>query len=91
MATATRHVAAAQSPPNGASFAAKTTSPAFRIYQDNAAGYHWEIVDRSGQSLVQSRGFASQDEAKDAARGMQQGARSARFEPIVGEGGESSP
>jgi len=91
MATATKHVAAANSSPNGTSFAARATSPAFRIYQDNAAGYHWEIVDRSGQSLVQSGGFDSQDEAKDAARSMQQGARSAQFEPIVAEGGESSP
>ncbi|HXB17066.1 MAG TPA: hypothetical protein VNV44_15125 [Solirubrobacteraceae bacterium] len=91
MATATKHVAAAKSPPARARPASKTASPAFRIYQDNAAGYHWEIVDRSGASLVQSRGFDSEDEAKQAARGMQQGARSAHFEPIVGGDTEPTP
>jgi uncharacterized protein YegP (UPF0339 family) len=76
MATATKHVSAAKSSP-------KAQSPAFLIYRDNAAGYHWEIADRSGQVLAQSRAFDSEDEARQAARSMQQGARSARFEPVA--------
>jgi len=80
MATATKQVRAAKA-------AAVTrvepgpTAPAFLVYQDNGGGHHWEIVDRGGQSLVQSERFASEDDARHAARLMQQGARSAHFEP----------
>ena len=83
MATATKQVRAARSVAGVKRLGSDEASPAFLIYQDNGGGYHWEIVDRRGQSLVQSEPFASEDDASRAARLMQQGARSAHFEPRV--------
>ncbi len=81
MATATKQVRAAKSPAAVKRLEPEMPSPAFWVYQDNAGGYHWEVIDRSGQSLVQSEPFASEDDARRAARVMQQGVRSAQFEP----------
>ena len=81
MATATKQVRAARSPAGVTRVEPDAASPAFMIYQDNGGGYHWEIVDRGGRSLVQSARFTSEDDAQRAARLMQQGARSAHFEP----------
>jgi uncharacterized protein YegP (UPF0339 family) len=75
MATAKKKVHAATSPA-----LAKAASLEFLIYQDNGGDYRWEIVDRSGKSLVQSRSFASPDDAEGAARYLYEGAHSARFE-----------
>jgi uncharacterized protein YegP (UPF0339 family) len=52
----------------------------FVVFEDNGGGYHWTIVSRSGETLVQSVGFASYEEAKQAARIVHGGAASARFE-----------
>ena len=83
MATATKQVRAARSPVGVTRVRSDEASPAFLIYQDNGGGYHWAIVDRRGQSLVQSERFASEDDAQRAARLMQQAARTAPFEPRV--------
>jgi len=75
MATATKKVNAARSPATAA-----TASLEFLIYRDNGGDYHWEIVDSSGDSLVHSTSYASQDDAEGAARYVYRGAHSARFE-----------
>jgi uncharacterized protein YegP (UPF0339 family) len=59
----------------------------FLIFEDNSGGYHWTIVAGTGDTLVQSNSFASYEEAKQAARVVHDGAASAPFEPLVGEGG----
>jgi len=73
MATATRKVHAAHAVPEAASLE-------FRIYRDNGGRYNWEIVDDGGDSLVHSASFGSRDDAERAARRVNEGARSARFE-----------
>jgi uncharacterized protein YegP (UPF0339 family) len=52
----------------------------FLVFEDNGGGYHWTIVARSGETLVQSARFASYEEAKQAARIVHGGTASARFE-----------
>jgi len=74
MATATKKVHAATPA------LAEVASLGFFIYRDNDGDYHWEIVDESGESLVHSRSFASEDDAEGAARYVYHGARSAHFE-----------
>jgi uncharacterized protein YegP (UPF0339 family) len=78
MATATKKVHAARSPARAVS---ESSSLAFLINQDNGGDYHWEIVDSGGKSLVQSGGFASQNDAERAARHVYEGVSSALFEP----------
>jgi uncharacterized protein YegP (UPF0339 family) len=66
--------------------AARPDPPAmkFVIFEDNSGGYHWTIVARSGETLVESSSFASYEEARQAARVVHAGAASARFEqPLV--------
>jgi len=57
----------------------------FVIFEDNSGGYHWTIVGRSGETLVQSSSFASYEEAKQAARIVHGGAGSAPFDPVAGD------
>jgi uncharacterized protein YegP (UPF0339 family) len=57
----------------------------FLVFEDNSGGYHWTIVARSGETLVQSASFASYEQAKQAARVVHTGAASASFEPLAGE------
>jgi uncharacterized protein YegP (UPF0339 family) len=83
MATATKRVHAATSLAHAAGAVSEAASLAFRTYQDNGGSYHWELVDSSGETLVQSGSFASRVEAERAARYVQKGAGSARFEPHV--------
>jgi uncharacterized protein YegP (UPF0339 family) len=80
MATAAKK---AHDAPPAAHAVRRVSEPAslvFRTYRDNGDHYHWEIVDRGGEILAQSGGFASQDDAERAAREVHQGARSASFE-----------
>ncbi len=75
MATATKkgHVARSRRPtPDRASLA-------FVISQDNGGHYLWEIVDRLGNAVVQSGGFASRDDAERAAHEAHDSARLAHF------------
>jgi uncharacterized protein YegP (UPF0339 family) len=57
----------------------------FVIFEDNAGGYHWTIVAKSGKTLVQSARFASRQEATQAARIVYGGAASASLEPLAGD------
>ena len=85
MATATRKSPAAPSPPRAVGSVSQSASLAFLTYRDNGGNYHWEIVDASGEILARSGSFVSQGEAERAARDVQEGARSAHFEPRVTE------
>jgi uncharacterized protein YegP (UPF0339 family) len=57
----------------------------FLVYRDIGGRYHWEIEDGTGDSLVQSGGFSSHDDAIHAARCIYEGANSARFELHTGD------
>jgi uncharacterized protein YegP (UPF0339 family) len=83
----------ALTPPLGANRKAHRTPGArpdpaamkFLVFEDNSGGYHWAIVARSGETLVQSSSFASYEEAKQAARVVRAGAASAPFEALAGD------
>lgn len=77
-------------PENGTARAAararhKPAAMKFVVFEDNAGGYHWTIVARSGETLVQSARFASRQEATQAARIVYGGAASASLEPLAGD------
>jgi uncharacterized protein YegP (UPF0339 family) len=63
----------------------------FRVFEDNSGSYHWTIVARGGETLVQSSSFASYEEAEQAARVVHAGATSARFEPLADESPPADP
>jgi uncharacterized protein YegP (UPF0339 family) len=79
MATATKTARAPRRPTRDRGGAAGSASMEFRIDEDNGGGYHWTIVARGGESLVQSPSFASYEDAEHAARVVRDGAGSARF------------
>ncbi len=83
MATATKKAHAGPSPARAARGASQPAWLAFRTYQDNGDGYHWEIVDSAGKILAQSGSFASEDDAERAARDVHESARLASFESQV--------
>ncbi len=56
----------------------------FLVFEDNGGRYRWTIVAAGGKSLVQSAGFASYEDAKQAARVVHAGAASASFEYLAG-------
>jgi len=80
MATATKKIRAAKPVGRGAREPDQPTSLEFLVQQDNAGGYHWEIVAGDGASLAKSVGFASHDDAERAARWVHDEAGRARFE-----------
>jgi len=57
----------------------------FLVFEDNGGGYHWTIVARSGETLVQSASFASYEEAKQAARVVHGGTASASLELLASD------
>jgi uncharacterized protein YegP (UPF0339 family) len=81
----TAHAAATAVAENGTARSAARALPQpaamkFVVFEDNAGGYHWAILARSGETLVQSASLASYEEAKQAARVVHAGATSAAFE-----------
>jgi uncharacterized protein YegP (UPF0339 family) len=85
MATATKKVHAARPVARGAGDVSESASLEFLVHQANGGDYHWEIVGERGESLAQSGGFASRDDAERAARCVRDGASSARFGLSVAE------
>jgi uncharacterized protein YegP (UPF0339 family) len=85
MATATKKVHAARPVARGAGDVSESASLAFLVHQANGGDYHWEIVGERGESLAQSGGFASRDDAERAARCVRDGAGSARFDLSVAQ------
>jgi uncharacterized protein YegP (UPF0339 family) len=58
----------------------------FVIFEDNGGADRWRIIDGDGAALARSGGFASCEDAKQAARRVRDGAASARFDRRAGEG-----
>ena len=85
MATATKKVHAARPVARAARDVSESASLEFLVHQDNGGDYHWEIVGDGGESLAQSRSFASHEDAERAARRVYDDASSARFEPHLAE------
>ena len=55
-------------------------SMAFLIDEDNGGGHHWTIVADGGEILVRSVGFASYEDAEQAAGMVHRGTSRASFE-----------
>ena len=85
MATATKKVRAVRPVTRGARDLSQSAPLEFLVNQDNGGDYYWEIVGERGESLAQSGGFASRNDAERAARCVRDGASSARFELSVAE------
>lgn len=51
----------------------------FALFEDNGGCYHWRLRTGDGAILAQSGGFASYDDAEQAAQLVRSGAGSARF------------
>jgi uncharacterized protein YegP (UPF0339 family) len=80
MATATPNGRPARGTARRASPGSESPAFEFLVIEDNGGGYHWTIADGAGQSLVQSRRFASHDEAQRAAVLVRDNAGAARLE-----------
>jgi uncharacterized protein YegP (UPF0339 family) len=52
----------------------------FLVFEDNGGSYCWTLLGTDGESLAQSRPYATHEEAAHAARAVRDGAGSARFE-----------
>ncbi len=80
MATATKKSRAAK---ELARRPARTRSPEsieFLFFEDNGGAYHWTIVASDGATLARSGGFASYEDAEQAAQRVRDAATSARFQ-----------
>jgi uncharacterized protein YegP (UPF0339 family) len=62
------------------SSASEPASMSFVVFEDNGGGYHWTIIADGGETLVQSAGFTSYEDARQAARIVHRGASQASFE-----------
>jgi uncharacterized protein YegP (UPF0339 family) len=76
MTTATQKERAARQVARRAKAAAVLT---FAVFEDNGGDYRWTILDSTGESLAQSRTFASYDDALMAAGVVRDRARGARL------------
>jgi uncharacterized protein YegP (UPF0339 family) len=63
-----------------ATAASQSAAIEFVVIEDNSGDYHWTILDSGGESVAQSKRFASYDDAEQAARVVRDGAGWARFE-----------
>jgi uncharacterized protein YegP (UPF0339 family) len=52
----------------------------FLVFEDNGGSYRWTILAADGATLARSEGFASYDDAEQAARRLHQAATSAHFQ-----------
>ena len=89
MATATRNARAAKqvSRSRSAGAVSKSTSMEFVTFDDNGGSYHWMLVAGNGETLAQSKGFTSYEDAQQAARDVRDGAASATFKARAGHVG----
>ncbi len=83
MATATTKSRASKQFPRRAAEPDVPASMEFLIYEDNGGAYRWRICADDGATLAQSAGFASYDDAAQAAERVRHGAASARFDRAV--------
>ena len=80
MATATKRSRAAKQLARRPAHVRSPESMEFVIFEDNSGAYHWTIVASDGETLARSSGFASGDQAEQAARRVRDAASSARFQ-----------
>ena len=80
MATATKKSRAAGRLAGRANEARAPESMEFLIFEDNGGDYHWTIVAGDGKTLARSPGFASYEDAEQAAQHVRNGAASAPLE-----------
>ncbi len=62
------------------SSSSEPASMTFLVFEDNSGSYHWTILAADGATLARSEGFASCDDAEQAARRVHKAATSARFQ-----------
>ena len=89
MATATRNARAAKQVVRSAGAVSKSTSMEFVTFDDNGGSYHWMLVAGNGETLAQSKGFTSYEDAQQAARDVRDGAASATFKARAGHVGRT--
>jgi uncharacterized protein YegP (UPF0339 family) len=77
MATATKKSRAARQLPCRAPDVRVSEWMEFLICEDNGGDYYWTIVAGDGATLARSAGFASYDDAEEAAEHIRAGAASA--------------
>jgi uncharacterized protein YegP (UPF0339 family) len=80
MATATKNSRAAKQLARRPAHVRSPESMEFLTFEDNGGAYHWTIVASDGETLARSRGFASYDDAEQAAQRVRDAASSARFQ-----------
>ena len=83
MATATKKVDLAAIPTRVVRADRHAGPTAFAVYRDNGGEFHWEIVRGYGESLAQSAGFASQNDAARAAQHVCDKAGLEMSEPVA--------
>lgn len=81
MATATQKDHAGTPRARGADTRRARGPLAFSVSEDNGGDYLWEIVDSGGNTVAQSGGFASRQDAERAAHYVHDSARLAHFGP----------
>ena len=89
MATATKQSRAAKQLARRPAHMRSPESMEFVILEDNGGAFHWTIVASDGATLVRSGGFASYDDAEQAAERVRDAAASARFQRRGGTPGRS--
>jgi hypothetical protein len=80
MATATKKARAIGLVPRVVGLAPESAAIELLVFQDNGGGYHWTIATASGEELARSPGFASYEDAWEAAGRVRDGVGSARLE-----------
>jgi hypothetical protein len=88
MATATKKVDASTPVARGVRGVLESASLELLVHWDNGGDDHWEIVDASDESLVQSDSFGSQRDAECAAPCVYEHASLARLESHIAVGRE---
>jgi uncharacterized protein YegP (UPF0339 family) len=80
MATATKKSRAAKQLARRPAHMRSPESMEFLIFEDNSGTFHWTIVASDGATLVRSGGFASYNDAEQAAERVRDAAASARLQ-----------
>jgi uncharacterized protein YegP (UPF0339 family) len=80
MATATKKSRAAKQLARRPAHMRSPESMEFLILEDNGGAFHWTIVASDGATLVRSGGFASYDDAEQAAGRVRDAAASSRLQ-----------
>jgi uncharacterized protein YegP (UPF0339 family) len=73
MATATKKTRTAPQVAGRTAAVSKPDAMEFVVFEDNSGDYRWTILGGGGESLTQSRSFATFDDAQHAARVVRDG------------------